>query len=912
VVDVRCPSLVGRESELAALRDRLGRAAQGGGAVVFLSGEPGLGKSRLVAELVRLASGDACTVLTGRAVPSARQAAYRPLAEALAATLRANGLPADPALSPWLPALRVMVPALAPPEDNHAAEAGAHVCGEALLQLLEVVRRNRPVLLVLEDLHWADPDTVGVVEYLADNLHAVPVLCLVTLRTEPATPVWELARRASQRHPGSHLRLGRLSDESVVQMVTACVPTADDELVARVQGTAEGVPLLVEELLATPGLPASVEEAVRTRVAGLDPDDQAVLYAAAMLGRDFDWQLLAPVSGHSTPQVTGALERMVAAMLVTVDGDGFRFHHALTHEAVRATLLPPRPAAFARTVLAALDRVRPRHGHADLVLLAGDRSRAGRMLAEAGRASMGRGALGSAAAALRRALELLDDPASRTDAQAALVEALALAGRIDEALAVGDELLARLGTGDAAAAPVHLELARAAISASRWPVAQAHLDTARGVLAARPDPRLAARAQALEAEVALNADELDRARRLATAAEQAARQLGAPTTRCHALELIGRSHRVQDEHDAARAAFSLAYRTADEADLPLWRLRALHELGTEDTIDHADPRPLRVARETAVGLGAHSVTAYMDVHLAAAHAIRFEIAESMACARRAADLSGRLSMAHLHAVALHFIAHGHAMRGQREPMERHLAQALREAPDDPEIRGLVDAGATAILELLWGDRSAALTAFDRGIAQLSQVTAAPGLFWGLWALLHAVEGLPDATECVALTRASKRTRVRGNRGLLRYAEAVLERSPDRVADGDEDLRYHPVWRDIGRMLVAEAALAGDWGDPQRWLTEARECFDHHGLHHLARHCTRELARLGHTPRRLPPGVTAREAEVLGLVATGLANKQIAGRLHLSVRTVEKHVESLLRKSGARSRAQLVAMVGETT
>jgi DNA-binding CsgD family transcriptional regulator len=911
VVDVRCPYLIGRESEFAWLRERLAAAAQGRGCLLLISGEPGLGKSRLLRELADRTPAGGATILTGRAVPSAQEVAYRPFTEALAGALRGHGLPAAATLTPWLPALRVIMPALAVDDDVPAAETGPHVCGEALLRLLRALPGDVPTVLLLEDLHWGDPDTLGVVEYLADNLAGEPVLCVATLRTTPNTTAWDLVRRLDQRHPGSHLPLGRLSDEAVAEMVTACVPGADDALLARVQATAEGVPLLVEELLATPGLPASVEEAVRTRVNDLEPDEKVVLYAAAMFGRDFDWELLAQVSGQPETRVAAALERMVAAMLISVDGDGFRFHHALTHQAVLATLLPPRRAAVAQSVLASLDRAKPQHGHADLVLLAGDRPRAGRMLARAGRTSMGRGALGSAAAALRRALELLDDPASRTDAQTALVESLALAGRIDEALAVGAELLARLGTGDAAAASVHLELARAAISASRWPIAQAHLDTAGGVLAARPDPGQAAQAQALEAEVALNADELDRARRLATAAETAARQLGAPATRCHALELIGRSHRIQDEHDDARAAFWLAYRTADEADLPLWRLRALYELGTEDAIDHADPRPLRTARDTAVSLGARSVTAQLDVHLAAAHAIRFDVAESMAYARRAADLSGRLAMTHLRAVALHFIAHGHAMRGEREPMERHLSQALREAPDDTEIRGLVDAGATAILELLWGDRPAALAAFDRGIAQLRQVTAAPGLFWGLWALLHAVEGLPDASECVALTRATKRTRVRGNRGLLRYAEAVLERSPDRVADGDEYLRCHPVWRDIGRMLVAEAALADGWGDPQRWLAEARECFDRHQLHHLVRHCTRALARLGHTPSG-PPGVTAREAEVLGLVATGLANKQIAGHLHLSVRTVEKHVESLLRKSGARSRAQLVAMVGGTT
>jgi DNA-binding CsgD family transcriptional regulator/tetratricopeptide (TPR) repeat protein len=910
VVDVRCPYLVGRESELASLRERLAAAAQGRGCLMLISGEPGLGKSRLLRELVDRTSAGEATVLTGRAVPSAQEVAYRPLTEALAGALRGRRMPTDASLAPWLPALRVMLPALLVDDGLRAAEAGPHVCGEALLQLLRALPGDAPtVLLLLEDLHWGDPDTLGVVEYLADNLATEPVLCVATLRSEPNTAAWDLVRRVDQRHPGSHLSLRRLPDEAVAEMVAACLPAADPELVTRVRATADGVPLLVEEMLATPGLPVSVEEAVRTRVSHLEEDDRAVLYAAALLGRDVDWELLAPVSGQPETRVTVALERMVAAMLISVDGPGFRFHHALTREAVLASLLPPRRALLARAALAALDAIRPGHDHADLALLAGEPARAGRMLAAAGCDSLARGALASAATTLQRALDLLDDPASRTDTQAALVEALALSGRIAQALAVGEDLLGRLGTGSEAAASVHLELTRASIAAGHWPVAVAHLDAAQGVLAARPDAHLAARALVLEAEIALNQDHLDRARELATAGEEAAQVLGASATACHALELIGRGHRLQDDHDAAREAFAWAYRTADRAGLPLWRMRALHEIGTEEVLDRADPRQLGAARQIAVELGAHSLTALMDIHLAAAHMLRFEVAESLACAHRAAALSGRLAMHKLHGVALNFLAHGHAMRGEREAMRAQVVLALQAAPDDPEVRGVADAGAVAMLELLWGDRSAALATLDRGVAALAPVRAAPGLFWGIWALLHAVEGLPDATGCIALVRRTNRTRVRANRGLLSYAEAVLEHSPARVADGDEDMQFYPVWRDVGRMLVAEAALDGGWGSPHRWLAEARECFEANGLGHLARHCGRLL---GHPPRRLPAGITTREAEVLGLVATGLANKQIAGRLHLSVRTVEKHVESLLRKSGARSRAQLVAMVGETT
>jgi DNA-binding NarL/FixJ family response regulator len=119
---------------------------------------------------------------------------------------------------------------------------------------------------------------------------------------------------------------------------------------------------------------------------------------------------------------------------------------------------------------------------------------------------------------------------------------------------------------------------------------------------------------------------------------------------------------------------------------------------------------------------------------------------------------------------------------------------------------------------------------------------------------------------------------------------------------------YPVWGDLARMYAAEAALADGWGEPRRWLQAARESFAAHGVERLAWRCA---ARLGSA---MPAawaslGVSTREADVLRLVAEGLANKEIASRLYLSPRTIEKHVESLLRKTGARSRTQLVALAG---
>jgi DNA-binding CsgD family transcriptional regulator len=242
-------------------------------------------------------------------------------------------------------------------------------------------------------------------------------------------------------------------------------------------------------------------------------------------------------------------------------------------------------------------------------------------------------------------------------------------------------------------------------------------------------------------------------------------------------------------------------------------------------------------------------------------------------------------------------------------MAEAAAAALRAAPDDAEVEGFL-AGGAGMLELLWGNRAAALAALDRTVAAMDRVAhSAPSIQRALWVLLVAVTGRADAADSLHRARRSGITVSRLNRGYLRYAEAVLTSSADEVAVGDDDLRYFPVWQHLGRLLVAEAALAGNWGTPQLWLREAQDCFETHGLTQLYRLC----AQLLDEPARWTPhGITVREAEVLRLLVGGLTNKEIAERLHLSHRTVEKHVESLLRKAGARSRTHLVAMVGETT
>src|SRR5579859_6729028 len=222
-----------------------------------------------------------------------------------------------------------------------AARWTRRLCGEVVLRLL---CRLEPegLVVALEDLHWADPDTVSLVEYLADNASGQPVLFAVSLRTEPPSPASDLARRQRGRAGIVHLPLGRLSEREVAEMIAACSPGGDADERSRVWRASEGVPLFVEELLATPGIPETISDTVRGRLAEFTGHERAALEAAAVLGRQFDWEILPAASGQSPEVVSRALARAVDRVLVTADGAGFQFRHALTREAVLRSTLPPR------------------------------------------------------------------------------------------------------------------------------------------------------------------------------------------------------------------------------------------------------------------------------------------------------------------------------------------------------------------------------------------------------------------------------------------------------------------------------------------------------------------------------------------------------------------------------------------
>ncbi len=908
----------------------------GSGRLVFLAGEAGIGKSRLAREVTDWAGERGAVAVTGRAVPTGGSTAYRPLTEALLRALRDRPVGHATGLGPWLPALSAIIPVAATGGDDsgngdvgrHPAAASAPVRAEAVLRLLRWLASPAGLVMVLEDLHWADPDTLAVVEYLSDNLASVPVLCLATLREEPATSALDVARRLHAGRAADYIAVARLDSIQTETMVRACLPDAGDDVVRRVQDAADGVPFLVEELLAAPGLPASFRDTVQARFDRLDDAEQLILHAAAVLGRHFDWRLLAAVTGEPAPTVSGALAHGVDQMLLSFDFDEFRFRHALTREAIVAAILPTARVTLAAAALAALEEARPglpgqwREVGADLAKQSGQLARAGELLAASGREALSSGALVTAAETLRRAATLLDDTGAGNAVEAQLVEALAFAGRADEAEAVGAELLARLAADPHAThmrAQVHVHLAQADVVATRWAVAAVHVATAAELLAgkdrgsAQADSALTAQLLVLQAEIAFADGQPDRARQLAGLV--LGRTSTAAEVRCHALEIVGRTERLRDT-PKAKDAFESALAIADSAGLPFWRLRALHELGTIEMFDYAGTRRLTEARQMADELGAMSTAAVLELQLAASADARFELSGLAQHAAASLAISERLGLHEVRTKALLFLAESYGLGGDGERLEQCLAQAIAGANGDPVIEAFAWGAGRAMYALLQNEQAAALRAFERSAAILQECpNADPANFRGVWILVLAATGDERAAAELAAAHRSVLAAVFSTRGLVQCATAIRAGRRGEASEAEAcaalaepSLAGYPVWGDLGLLYIAEAALADGWGEPRRWLTKARDSFAAHGVHKLAQRCQAALEGTDPAPW-MRFGVTAREGDVLRLVADGLANKEIAARLYLSPRTVEKHIESLLRKTGARSRTQLAVIAG---
>lgn len=900
---IRCPQVCGRDEELSQLHTVVGEARAGRGAMVLISGAAGMGKSRLVVELSHLAEAAGLSTATGRATPAWSSHPFTPLTQALLSLLRGRALPDDEAFLPWRAPLARVLSGLVPSAPSGGLTTT--LLGESILLLVERLAPSSGALIVLEDLHWADGDTLAVLEYLSDAVGSARVLLAVTLRDEPGSEAAEFAARLRERRHLVHLQLSALPPDAVVAMARACRPDATADLVERTLRFGDGVPLFVEEIIAAGGLPDSFTTTVRDRLSRLTVDDHEVLSAAAVLGRTVRIEQVAELSGLAPAAVGRALRRAVGLDLLCDDAGELRFRHSLTREAVLATLGLVERHALARAALEGVERSRLPGWQglgAEIALEAGDRSRAAELLVGAGTDALTGGAVATAIDTLRRAVRLLDGTGD-TAARLALLAALSAAGRVDEAIAEGEYLLA---AGTAPADAVRVSLAEASARADRWSTAWGYL------MATETTAELTDRVAMLRAELALAAGDISGARRGAHAV--LASDPVDDDIRCRAHVLLGRVHRLSGL-GAARNSFECALATARSARRPVHELDALHELGTIELFDHAGTSRLLEARRSAEQLGALGTRAVIDLQLTAAYLSRFETDQAEGYALAALAMGQPLGLEAVTSKAYCGLAETRVQRRDADDMERLLGLAATQLEHNRSVEAFAWGQCRGILALLEGDWSRALYCFELGVQLLTTAaTPEPLEFRALWPLLLASVDDQRAPVALADAQVPALTIAFANRGLLGYAAAILAGRAGRMARADElslradaYLARFPVWGELARTCAAPAAASDGWGQPARWLAEATDTFASLGYPALVLRCR--------THKAMPTlTITLREGEVLELLREGLRNKEIAVRLHLSPRTVEKHVERLLRKSGARSRTHLVALTarGETT
>jgi len=270
-------------------------------------------------------------------------------------------------------------------------------------------------------------------------------------------------------------------------------------------------------------------------------------------------------------------------------------------------------------------------------------------------------------------------------------------------------------------------------------------------------------------------------------------------------------------------------------------------------------------------------------------------------------------------MALIFQATAHAIRGEKEAMDASITEAVSLAPEDPDVLGCSWGHCRATFSLLAENLEEAHAQMTTGAGFLlsSPATIAPP-FLGVWPLLGALLDR-EAESAAARVRAAQSTRHLVVGSLLGYADAIREGRRGRRDDAwalfaAADAQMGPLvawYRHYARRVCAQAALTDGWGEPVAWLREAADYFAARGDDRVAAACRSLLRGTGApVPRRrvggarvpgrlLALGVTERETEVLRLAARGLGNREIADRMFLSPRTVEKHVERLLAKTGLR-------------
>ena len=968
---VSSSTFVGRSVELAELEAAFSEAAGGRASIAFVAGDSGVGKTRLVDELAARARASGARVLGGDCVELGEgELPYAPIVTALRALARAR----DPILSELPPAVRVelatLLPELADVERvgrvGPVDAAAQSRLFEALLWLLARIGEDAPLVLAIDDLHWADRATRSFFAFLGRSLCRERVLVVATYRSDELHrrhPLRPLLAELEREPRARRIDLPPLTrDELAQQLRDILGELPDHDLVDRVYMRSQGHPLFAEELLAAGidgrgTLPPTLRDALMLRVERLSTAAQQVLRVIAV-GQRLDDELLAAVAQLERPALNEALREGVANHIVSVTAEGhYGFRHALLREVVDDDLLPGERSALDLALAAALEARAERDGMgvylaagiAHHYASAGDQPAGLRASVRAADMAERVHAYGQAAALLERAIELFDRVA---DAQA-------LAGA-DRVTLMQRAAIAHQLDGDSARQE---SVARAALA----------------LVDERAEPRRAARLleQLADAEWHLGRG----AQALATTKHALALLPEGEVSRERAVLLSGRAKRLM-LRGLFTEAIAVAHETLELSDAlgdRSVRSRALNALGTSlvglgEVDDGVAALREALALASDEGGGWHLTSAYLN------------LADSL-------YVAGRLREAR----AVIEESSGDHRAGIRHPwlwiLRAELAIEAGEWDEADDLlasmpRGMVGTSLLnlnlrrAELALGRGDHASARAWLDE-VATIGLAVDEPqftGVLGALGAELarregdldtarRSVQGALDRFEtCTddaarlarlsavgATVEADAAQRARdlgesdaGHAALARVdihvarAEAAAERmGPPEVAwllvaraertraAGDPDpaafARAAAAWDDLRRpyagallrLREAEAhAAAGDRDGAAVAAAAARETAARIGAGWLLAEVDGLAARarldlgleapepeLGIVTDDDPFGLTPRERQVLELVAQGATNREIGASLFMAEKTASVHVSRILAKLDVRSRTE---------
>jgi DNA-binding CsgD family transcriptional regulator/tetratricopeptide (TPR) repeat protein len=980
--------LVGRADELARLMTHVDRAVEGRPSAVLVAGDAGVGKTRLLDELSARAAARGLRVLTGHCVDLGDVGLpYLPFVDLLRPVV------ADPALAPGLSGHPVLaglltgrpgIPAHLPGGDDRGsgltqvplrppADDGRLQLFEAVASLLAELAEGAPLLLVLEDLHWADRSSRDLLRYLLARLVDEPIAVVASYRADDLHrrhPLRPLLAELVRLPAVERLTLDPLPDADVGELVrglaaaTGGVPAGTvDDVVARAEGNAFYAEELLAAGLAGEVLPLGLTDVLLARVEQLTPAAQQVLRVAAVAGRSVRHELVAAVAGQGPAEMEQALAEAVHRHLLVVSEDGrYRFRHALLREAVLADLLPGERVRLHAAVAAHL-ATHPAAGtaaeRAHHARESNDLPGALSASLEAADAARRVGAPAEQLQHLEAALALwpaVPDAAVRAGREqwALLLDTAAAAravGELHRAVALlrsAQQLLGADGDREARAR-VHYTLAQGLTRIEEQAQALAESTAAmRLVPASPPSPvrtwaaathartlyatgRIAeGDAAAEEALTAADALGLDSA--WADTAVSLARLQGAgdlPTVRARLHEARSRAERSGDADVEMRAWFSLGIVAHEAGDLAETLahtsagLARARELGVEWSFYGAELRHLEVVARFAAG--------DWDGSLAAADALA-RVPDMAAHVRAAAllvlvgrgDPTARQRLAWAQGLATRWGSHVLLMLATVSA-EIELAAAAGDA------RTAVDRArwADGRLQELWGDdRLATVRLAATALSAVADAAAAARLT-GDVAALAGWEAEGESLAEVARAAARAHLPAIGPAGIeARAWETRVEAEAARVqgrADPElwrsavEQFGYGHVYEQArSRLRLAEALLtADDRAGAAVQLRAAHEVAVRLGAEPL-RAAVEALARRARLAAEVTGGrqaevsdvLTPREAEVLTLVAQGLTNRQIGTRLFISEKTASVHVSNILAKLSASGRTEAVAIAAE--